>query len=827
MKQMKRIARLLAALLVINLILLSIPLTTFALESDLITTRSGFEKALNGAKDGDTLLVGDIDFNLVGEGAVNERERLTISKNITIKNGKTDGSAVFSGASFVLNGTMVAGAESQIQFVGITFDEGLNADEITHTDWELSYYSDGQLISGTPLKCQYAISCMGNVNAAFLDCSFKNYMSPEGAGIYAWYLDGDNAHCKLNLSLNGCTFERNSALYAGGAIYLRAKGNISLFAVDCTFTDNRSGFDQLSVGGGAVALYDCNAEFHNCEFTKNVGNHFYGGDRFFDFGYIPEMGGNFILYEDALKGGAVLAEGGDLTMRDCTLSENNASYGGAIALTTMTADIEDCHITGNTAISVLEDEYKNKNLGVGSCNGIGGAFYIDGAKHVTIGNTEISGNHAESAYGAIYSTYVTWDSEFYDQFSLELTFCTLRDNTCDVAISDLQDDMGTWLYDTHAIPYIDTFGCLVLDDIYAQDIPKEENPTEENGYNYFGSAAPEEWYVNGHLLHGPVISTDHVKAKLGERNYYGTFTVGANNHDSTYNFYVDGECRESVTMESGKQPTLPAFGKDGHTLTHWTLDGEEYRQDETLVVGNATGGVDLHAVLVPNVYMVTFDFGYTTTQIAQVYGTSLSLPDPPARDGYTFGGWFTLPDGEGEQMVDDIAYNHVGETTYYAFYKLNEVVTPPSTTPVHFQVISAVIVSIIVSAMVAGAIWFFHVRRKQEEHSPVMLTTVADAAQTDATGTPAQAPKIVKTRYTDEEIDRIVQGTQETHLLTSRELEVFCELLKGKKQGEIAYYLGITVPTVKDNAGRIYAKLGVANKNELFEKIDAGLHKQS
>ena len=83
--------------------------------------------------------------------------------------------------------------------------------------------------------------------------------------------------------------------------------------------------------------------------------------------------------------------------------------------------------------------------------------------------------------------------------------------------------------------------------------------------------------------------------------------------------------------------------------------------------------------------------------------------------------------------------------------------------------------------------------------------------------------KIVKTRYTDEEIEKIVAATAETHLLTHRELEVFCELLKGKKQSEIGYYLGISISTVKDNAGRIYGKLGVANKDELFIKIDSKL----
>ncbi len=748
-------------------------------EGDLITTRNDFINALNQAKDGDTLLVGDIDFNLTGEGAVNEAERLTISKSITIKNGKTDGNAVFGGASFLLNGTNVAGAESKIQFIGITFDEGLNADEITHTDWELSYSGDGSLISDTPIKCQRAINCIGNTNAYFSDCEFKNYMSVEGGAIYAWYLDGDNSHCALNLTLDGCSFESNSALYAGGAIYLRAKDNISLSAVDCEFTDNRSGFAQMSVGGGAVALYDCDSEFYNCEFTKNVGNHFYGGDRFFDFGYVPEMGGNFILYEDALKGGAVYAENGDLTMRGCTLSENNASYGGAIALVTMTADIEDCHIMDNTAISVLEDEHKNKNLGVGSCNGIGGAFYIDGAKSITIGNTEIANNYADSAYGAIYATYVTYDPEFYEQFALDLLFCSIRDNTCGVKISEIQDDNGGWLYDTHTIPYIDTFGCLVLDEIYAEDIPRSEQPTEENEYNYFGSTAPAQWYNDeGHLVHAPTISTEIIKKKLGDRNYYGTFTVGANSHDVTFKFFMDGVCVETTTLPSGEHPTRPTLEKTGYTLTAWTLAEDlDYQADRYFIVGNATESVDFHAVFTPNIYKVIFDFGnQQTVEVKQTFDSPLAFPEEIERSGYTFGGWFTEKDGQGTQLTDDGVFNTAGDITYYAFYEKN------------FPL--ATVLIIVFGVLFAGglAALAFVVFKHKKQTALV-------------TGEPAPTAE---------------REAPDTSVLTPREKEVLELLLEGNQRNEIAAKLYISENTVKKQITSIYSKLGVSSRNELF-----------
>ena len=750
-------------------------------EGELITTRNEFEKALNAAKDGDTLLVGDIDFNLQGEGAVNEAERITITKNITIKNGKTDGKAVFTGASFLLNGTNVAGKTSEFRFVGITFDEGLNADEITHTDWELSYSGDGSLISSTPIKCQRAINCIGNINANFSDCEFKNYMSVEGGAIYAWYLDGDNSHCALNLTLDGCSFESNSALNSGGAIYLRAKSNIQLSAVDCTFTDNRSGFNDQATGGGAVALHDCKSEFNNCEFKDNIANHFYGGDRFFDFGYVPEMGGNFILYDDTLEGGAILAWDGEFSMKNCVLTKNSASYGGAIALQTITADIEDCLITENRAVSVLEEAHKNKYLGVGSCNGIGGAIYIDGAKDITISNTEIADNYADSAYGAIYATYVTYDPEFYEQFELNLLFCSIRDNACGVKISEIQNDSGSWLYDTHAIPYINTVGCLVLDEIYGEDIPRNEQPTDENGYNFFGSVVPAEWYdEEGHLVHAPTVSTDFIKEKLGDRNYYGTFTVGANNLEVTFKFFMDGVCKETVVLPSGVHPSCPAFEKVGYTLTAWTLAEDfEYQADRSFIVGNATGSVDFHAVFTPNTYMITFDFGEAKEEVEQTYNEKLIPPTPQERNGYRFIGWFTQEDGKGDKLVVGSNYDRASDITFYAYYEKEF--------PVFYVVISVVGAVLIISvAVLAGFVIY---RRKHPHMVPA----------TDS-GVPLPEEKV----------------SPDTSMLSQREKEVLELLLQGKQRNEIATILYISENTVKKNIASIYTKLNVSSRNELF-----------
>ncbi len=86
--------------------------------------------------------------------------------------------------------------------------------------------------------------------------------------------------------------------------------------------------------------------------------------------------------------------------------------------------------------------------------------------------------------------------------------------------------------------------------------------------------------------------------------------------------------------------------------------------------------------------------------------------------------------------------------------------------------------------------------------------------------------QIVMTRYEDEAIDRFISLVPETHRLTGRELEVLREILRGKKQSEVAYYLGIEVSTVKDFYKKIYTKLEVSNKDSLLLKASETLKKE-
>ncbi len=752
-----------------------------AREGELITTRNDFINALNKAKNGDTILVGDIDFNLNSTGAVNTLERIIIDKSVTIKSGKTDGKAVFTGVSFILNGTKIGGESSSFVFEGITFDEGLDTSTLTGEDWQLAYDSMGEELSPYPLKNQYAIQCKGNATASFANCEFKNYMHTYGPAIRAFYADytltpsleaehGDNVPYKLELNLKGCSFSSNASLYGGGAVYVEAiDKNVTLNVTDCSFNDNKSGFVQNAVGGGAVFVKNTVATFEECVFEDNEANYYYGGERF---------------WADQLSGGAIgCDDGSKLTVRSCQIIGNKASVGGGIGVSISNADIEDCYITENKAIPETED--KQSTLGLASDQGLGGAIYLNGATSVTIGNTEICHNYAENAMSAIFTDYNP--SLDYSARSVDLLFCTIAENTCKTAMSDCigyGEDRWLWFSwypDFFDINYLNYYGNLVVDELYETHNPRNEQPTEENGYNFFGSAAPAQWYnEEGHLVHAPTVSTDFIKEKLGDRNYYGTFTVGANNHEVTFKFFMDGVCKETVVLPSGVHPPRPAFEKVGYTLTAWTLTEDfEYQADSSFIVGNETGSVDLYAVFTPNTYMITFDFGEAKEEVEQTYNEKLIPPTPQERNGYRFIGWFTQEDGKGDKLVVGSNYDTASDITFYAYYEKEF--------PVFYVVISIVGTVLIISvAVLAG----FAIYRRKHPH----MVPATDS------GTPIPEEKVLP----------------DTSMLSQREKEVLELLLQGKQRNEIATILYISENTVKKNISSIYTKLNVSSRNELF-----------
>ena len=126
-------------------------------------------------------------------------------------------------------------------------------------------------------------------------------------------------------------------------------------------------------------------------------------------------------------------------------------------------------------------------------------------------------------------------------------------------------------------------------------------------------------------------------------------------------FDVDG-VKTTQNINYGEvltKPTDPT--KEGHIFEYWICDSEEYYFNEAV-----EGDITLSAKFMPINYAITFDcdntqYIYTSAD----YGTKLTMPEEPTREGYTFVCW-TL-DGE-EYDFDTLV---TGEMTLVAKWEAN------------------------------------------------------------------------------------------------------------------------------------------------------------
>ncbi len=683
-------------------VLLVVPLFTIsgfaAEEPSLITDYATLMTAVRDAKDGDVLLVGDIDFRPTSPSVPYSSIFIRTETDITIKSGKADGTAaVFQNAGFVIAGSKTSGEKTTCRFENIVFDGCADTASLTAADFEYPWSEVEQAPTYyAPMKAQQAIACEGNVDASFSWCVFRNYMHEFGPVLDLRYGDytgneyinlPDYSSCTANISFDGCRIENNAAFYDGGAIYIDGNNNVTLNMTDTVISSNRSGAGQHRGGAGAIKAERATVNMVGCTISNNTGNHIYEGLALAD--------------SDGTRGGALQMMNGALSMVNCTLTGNRASLGGALSLTNMKADIDGCRFTENRAEA--NDNKTYTTTGPWSNMSLGGAIYIEGTNNgtVTLVNCDISDNSAATAYGGIYGFYTLLSSPSDPAYHLKLILCTYKNNKVDATYTYPVEEKWLWFShpgDMTKNIHLSMFGCYMVDDTFVADFPHSDSPTAENGYNYISGAEDAAVLASA-------IPADAVLSLLGDR--YG---------DKLTEYHVGSNYAESLYKE----------------------------EEETDPPSMET--------------------------------------DPPSTE--------TDPPSTGT--------------------------TPPDTEP---SSPLSWIIWVAAFIVVGGAIFAALMWRKKTN-----VTSTTDEAETieskpETATAPAAVPEnptVIKIRYDDDEIDRFIALVPEAGTLTTRELEVLREILRGKKQSEVAFYLGIGVTTVKDFYKKIYAKLNVEKKDEIF-----------
>ena len=128
----------------------------------------------------------------------------------------------------------------------------------------------------------------------------------------------------------------------------------------------------------------------------------------------------------------------------------------------------------------------------------------------------------------------------------------------------------------------------------------------------------------------------------------GVYTT--NSYRLTY--LVDGEVYNSDIVECGTSIVLPQEPvKEGYTFSGWDAVPEVMPDHEVVIKGS----------FVPNKYLVTFKIdGVIISSESLEYGSSITVPNVPEREGYTFNGW-----GEVAETVP------ATDVTYEGSYTIN------------------------------------------------------------------------------------------------------------------------------------------------------------
>ena len=158
--------------------------------------------------------------------------------------------------------------------------------------------------------------------------------------------------------------------------------------------------------------------------------------------------------------------------------------------------------------------------------------------------------------------------------------------------------------------------------------------------------APEAPEKEGHTFNGWGEVAETVPAH--DLTYMGSYSVNS----YLLTFTVDGETVQTDSVAYGTAITLPEEPtKEGHTFSGWSDTPETMPAEDVIVSG----------IFTVNKYLVTFKIGDEVIASDSLdYGASIVAPEAPEKEGHTFNGW-----GEVAETVP------AHDLTYMGSYSVN------------------------------------------------------------------------------------------------------------------------------------------------------------
>ena len=421
----------------------------------------------------------------------------------------------------------------------------------------------------------------------------------------------------------------------------------------------------------------------------------YGGGIYAEGGSVTMTGGTIrncaVSADYGASGGAIYAKAGSVTMSGGVISGCSAKDGGGI-------------LTSGCTVRITGGRIENCKA-----SGRGGGLNIRGhADQISVLDTVISGCEAKNGGGVALMGF----AELELGENARITGCTATNGAAvymDIGSTYTVNHPGCFLYAnggrvegtvyvgtnkigtknnyvdsvkaTNAIDHTDGKPTTVFTgDVYCEGdirggifhgsvtvLDSNGNMADTSKYNYWKFCSN----LSGGSFYKPVRTECHVSGGT----YYGGLTMeknaklsgqpmntGADINDKTnipnpngtpvtvtYAYGALGGTYATQivqTDEKAIEPDVPS--RQGYQFTGWYLDDTKYDFNAAV-----TGDMTLTARWTVNQYTITFDTdgGSAVAPITQDYGTAITAPADPTREGYTFIGWdkaipATMPAGD-------------------------------------------------------------------------------------------------------------------------------------------------------------------------------------